>query len=55
MTELTLRLDGRVVQILNEEADRRSAETRGPKWTRADVIRDIILEWVEKRDKPAKK
>jgi hypothetical protein len=44
---LTVNLDGGMVLALDEEAAQRSAERRGPAWTRTDVVRDIIAEWFE--------
>ena len=55
LTEITLRIDGAIVQVLNEEADRRSAESEGgPKWTRADVIRVILHDWMKAKPKTRK-
>jgi hypothetical protein len=44
---LTVNIDGAMVQALDQEAERRSSERRGPPWTRTDVVRDIIAEWFE--------
>jgi hypothetical protein len=42
--------DGGFGLVLNEEADRRNEESGGgPKWTRADVIRVIINDWMKAR------
>ena len=55
LTEITLRVDGAIVQALNDEADRRSEESDGgPKWTRADVIRVVLRDWMKGRPKPRK-
>jgi hypothetical protein len=51
---LTINLDGGVIIALDEEAARRNTERRGPAWTRTDVVRDILAEWFERRDKRAK-
>lgn len=49
---LTINLDGGIVQALDEEAVRRSSEQLGPAWTRTDVLRVILQEWMASRTKP---
>jgi hypothetical protein len=49
MMHLTVNLDGAIILALDEEAARRSAERRGPAWTRTDVVRDVLAEWFESR------
>ena len=53
-TPVSVNLDGALVQALDEEAERRSAERRGPAWTRTDVVRDVLAEWFESRSKRGK-
>jgi hypothetical protein len=54
LMHLTVNLDGAIILALDEEAGRRSAERRGPAWTRTDVVRDVLTEWFESRS-PSKR
>lgn len=47
---VSVNLDGAIVQALDEEAVRRS-EQPGPAWTRTDVVRVLLQEWMASRTK----
>lgn len=46
---ITITIDGGIVVALDKEASRRSGG-RGPAWTRTDVVRDVLIGWLETRE-----
>jgi hypothetical protein len=51
LTHLSINLDGGIVHALDEEAARLSTERPGPAWTRTDVVRVVLHEWMTSRTK----
>lgn len=50
--QISITVDGALIQRLDGEADRISAERPGMRLTRADVVRIALHEWLALRDKP---
>lgn len=51
---LSMTIDGAIIQALDDEADRMSAERPGLKFTRTDVIRVLLHDWMARASKSKK-
>ena len=51
---LSMTIDGAVVKALDEEAERMGVERPGLKFTRTDVIRVLLHDWMTSRTKRGK-
>ena len=49
--QISITVDGALIQRLDGEADRISSERPGMRLTRADVVRIALHEWLASRDK----
>jgi len=45
---MSIALDGAVVQKMDRALDRLN-NGRGPSWTRSDIVREAILEWLDSK------
>lgn len=46
--QMSIALDGAVVQKMDRALDRLN-NGRGPSWTRSDIVREAILEWLDSK------
>lgn len=51
---LSIRIDGAMALALDEEGERMGAERPGPAFTRTDVVRVALAEWLASRRKNRK-
>ena len=47
--QLSVSLDGSMIQQLDEELEKLNAERRGPAWTRTDCVREAVADWLATR------
>jgi len=46
---MSIALDGAVIAQLDEELEKLNAERRGPAWTRTDLVREAVDDWLAAR------
>lgn len=47
--QMSISLDGAIVQQIDDELDKMNADHTGPVWTRSDVVRVAVKEWLATR------
>jgi hypothetical protein len=47
--QMSIALDGAVIAQLDEELEKLNAERRGPAWTRTDLVREAVDDWLAAR------
>lgn len=52
--QMSISLDGAVVQAIDDELAAMNAEGAGPEWTRSDVVRVAVKDWLARRSRAKK-
>lgn len=53
--QMSISLDGEVIQALDEEMEKLNADRRGPAWSRTDVVREAVTDWLAARRAKSRK